>query len=79
MNDIIYLQNLINVSQKIEVLVNTHGIDYIDACLLYCEKTGVEIEQLADILKKNPNIKNKLQNEAMQLNFIKKVQKIELE
>lgn len=78
-SEIIYIETLVNVSQKIEALVSTHGIDYIDACLLYCEKNNIEIEQLADLLKKNQNIKNKLQIEAEQLNFIKKVQKLELE
>lgn len=78
-SDIIYIENLVNVSQKIENLVSTHGVDYIDACLLYCEKNGVEIEQLADILKKNPNIKSKLQFEAEQLNFIKKTQRLQFE
>jgi len=71
MAELIYIENLVNISQKIEKLVEKHGIDYIDACLLYCEKNGVEIEQLADIIKKNPNIKGKLQGEAEALNFMK--------
>ncbi len=76
--ELIYIENLVNISQKIEKLVQAHGIDYIDACLLYCDQNGVETEQLADIIKKNPNIKGKLQGEAEQLNFIKKTSRIVL-
>lgn len=75
MNEILYIENLINISQKIEDMVKSYGIDYIDACLLYCEKNDVEIEQLADILKKNQSIKSKLQSEAETLNFIKRTNK----
>lgn len=76
MTEIIYIESLINISHKIEKLVQQHSIDYIDACLLYCDTNGVEIEQLADIIKKNPNIKGKLQIEAEQLNFMKKTNRV---
>lgn len=76
MSELIYIENLLNVSQKIEKLVSTLQIDYIDACLLYCEQNNVEIEQLADLLKKNPNIRSKLQVEAEQLNFLKKIPRL---
>lgn len=72
----VYADNLIIVSKEIETLVATLDIDYIDACLLYCEQHDIEIEQLALLLQRNQNIKSKIQIDAEKLNFIKKTQRL---
>jgi hypothetical protein len=66
------MENILQVSTRIESLVQEHSMTYIDACVFYCEKTGLEIEYVGEILEKNQLLKNKIQEEAEQLNFIKK-------
>lgn len=60
------------MAKSIDDLVYMHDIDYIDACLLYCEQNNVEIEFLGELIRNNPYIKAKVQHEAEDLNFLKK-------
>lgn len=76
MTEAVVIQNLITISAQIEELVRTLDIDYIEACIIYCERNDIEPEQLADILKRNQNIKAKIQIEAENLHFIKKTARI---
>jgi hypothetical protein len=69
MKDLIFNVNYI---QEIENLVQDKNIQYIDAIVHYSEKSGLEIEFLASIIKKDPVMKSKLQFEAENLNFMKK-------
>jgi hypothetical protein len=69
MKDLIFNVNYV---QEIENLVRDKNIEYIDAIVHYCEKSGLEIEFLAGIIKKDPVMKSKLQFEAENLNFMKK-------
>lgn len=47
-------------------------IPYLEATILYSEVHGIELETLAEIIQKNPKIKASIQEEAENLNFIKK-------
>jgi len=69
MKDLIFNVNYV---QEIENLVRDKNIEYIDAIVHYCEKSGLEIEFLASVIKKDPVMKSKLQFEAENLNFMKK-------
>lgn len=75
----IYIEHLLNIAQKIEALVETHKIDYIDACILYCDQHNIEYEQLGDLIRKHQNIKSKIQIEAEQINFLKKTARLPTE
>lgn len=55
-------------SLKIEKIVSTLQISYIDAITHYCEQTGLEVEIAATLL--NETIKSKIQCEAQQLRFL---------
>ena len=55
-----------------------HDIDYIDACIMFCEKNNMEVEQIASIIKSNQNIKSKIQIEAENLNYLKKTSRLPL-
>lgn len=79
MNEIIYIENLVNVSQKIEEMVETLGISYMEACVEYCQKYDVEEQQLGDIIKKNQNLKSKLHAEAEKLHNLKKDNHVQVE
>lgn len=52
-------------------MCSTKNIEYIDAVIMWCEKNGIELEFIANIIKKDALIKSKIQNEAENLNFIK--------
>lgn len=64
--------NLDNFIKEINTLVLTGNLTVMDAVIHYCEKNGVEIEAAARIIKSNPKIKVRLQNEAEELNFLPK-------
>lgn len=48
------------------------GVDYIDALCFYAEKNNLEIEVVADIVKKSSILKEKVRNDAKRLNLMKK-------
>lgn len=79
MAEVLYVDKLLNVSAEIERLIDTHQLDYIDACLLYCEQHQLDVEQFAMLIRNNQNIKSKLQVEAEQLNFLKKQPRIQFD
>lgn len=72
------LNTLFLIGSQIEELVNKHDLDYIDACLLYCEQHDLEVELIGEMLKSNQFIRAKIQKEAENLNYIKKEQRLPL-
>lgn len=66
------LENILQISNKIESLVKENNLTYIDACMLYCERTGLEIEYVGEILERNQHIKLLIQKEAEDLHFLKR-------
>lgn len=63
---------LLLVSKEIEGLSAEKSIDLIDACVLYCEERGVEIEYLGEIIERNQHLKAKIQREAEDRHYIKR-------
>jgi len=66
----------ITFSLKIEELVAEKNIPYMDAILLYCHTSGLEIEVAAKLI--SSVIKSKLKIEAEDLNFMKKSSTLKL-
>jgi len=60
------------IGNEIEELVYMHDIDYIDACIMYCEENKIDIEQFATAIKEHQQITNKIRREAVDLNFLQK-------
>ena len=58
--------------QEIDKQCTTRKIDYIDAVVDWCDKNKVEIEYVASFIKKDPVFKSRLQEEAENLNILKK-------
>lgn len=48
------------------------GVPYIDALVHYSEKNGIEIETIAQIVKKSSILKEKIRTEAVTLKMVKK-------
>ena len=60
-------------SAKILEAVQDHNGSVLEAILNHCEKTGLEVEIAATLL--NDDLKDKLEQEANCLNFLKKDKK----
>ena len=75
------LETIANLGNQIEKLATENQIEYIDACVLYCERHDVEIETLGALLKKHQKVVSKIRKEAEELNYIEKqsVTKIDFE
>jgi hypothetical protein len=48
------------------------GVPYIDALIEYANKNSLEIEAVADIVKKSSILKEKVRSEAQHMNMIKR-------
>lgn len=59
-------------SEDIENLIVEKNISYIDALLYWGEINNLEPETIAYWVKRNPDMKIKIQGEAEILNFLKK-------
>jgi hypothetical protein len=57
-------------SLVIETLAREKSIPYMDAILLHCEGTGLEVELAAKLI--SGALKSKIQIEAEELNFLPK-------
>ena len=57
-------------AQDIESLVKECKINYIDAIVTYCEENSIEIDNISKLVSKP--LKEKLKNDATELNFLKK-------
>lgn len=62
--------------KEIEELVKRHDTSYMDAIVHYSQKNNIEIETVADIVKKLPVVKVNLLEEAEDLNMIEKSSKL---
>lgn len=61
-----------SIIDAIESLVYMEDISYIEACIAYADKHGLEIEQIAAIVANTDSIKASVEIEAENLNFLKK-------
>lgn len=57
-------------SLNIETLVSKKNIPYMDAIIMYCEESGLEVELAAKLI--SGALKSKIQLEAEDLNFLPK-------
>ena len=58
-------------SLDIERYVRDNNCNYIEGIVQYCEENEIEIEKITKLISKP--LKEKLKNDAIQLNFLKKV------
>jgi hypothetical protein len=60
------------ISNEIEFIKTTRNTNYLEAIILFSEENNLEIEILADNIRKDPVLISKLQYEAEDLNILKK-------
>lgn len=73
---LIALEAFQNLGEKIDYICETTGTDIIDAVISYCEKYGLEIETIGEIISKNSNLRSKVEIEAENLHFLKKTDRL---
>lgn len=61
---------------EIEKIVSEQKCNYIDAIILFCEKSNLEIESVTKLISKP--LKERLRNDAINLNFMKRNSKAKL-
>lgn len=79
MTDDVQLTNILNIKdfiEKIDVLAAEKRLDYIDAVILFCEQTGLEVETAAKLIKSNAKMKARIKNDAENLNYFPKSAKL---
>jgi hypothetical protein len=64
-------------AKLIEKTVRSHQSSYMDAIIYLCDSHGVEIEEVKKFI--SPIIKNKLEAEAMKLNFLPRQNSLPIE
>lgn len=70
--------SIVEFSKEIENLVSEKRMEYIDAVVYFCEKNSIDIETVASLIKNNSKLKASIQEEAEQLNYLPKTQKLPL-
>lgn len=63
----------LQMHNEIEELVRESGTDYIDAVLHYCKTYDLEPETIGAIIAKDQTLTEKIQIEAENLHFIKRI------
>ena len=64
-------------AQEIESLViENNGMNYIDAIVHSCDQNSIDVESVPKLLSKP--LKEKIKDEAMELNFLKKSSRAKL-
>lgn len=60
------------IVQEIQAIVAESTLTYMEATILYAERNNLEIEFVAEMIIKNDVIRSNIEEEAEELNFIKK-------
>jgi ATP-dependent Clp protease ATP-binding subunit ClpA len=63
-------------AMEIEKIVIEENLNYIDSIVHYCEINGLEIESVTKLISKP--LKERLKNDAINLNFMKKTSRARL-
>lgn len=75
------INNILNIKDfidKIDNIATEKRIDYIEAVILFCEQTGLEVETAAKLIRSNAKMKARIKNDAENLNYFPKTAKLPL-
>lgn len=70
------LLNVQDFISIIEEIVQSKKVDYFEAVMYYCEKTGLEIESAAQLIKGNAKMKAKVRTDAENSGYLAKTSKL---
>lgn len=63
-------------AQEIEKIVQYDNTSYIDSIIHFCEQNSIDLEMVSKLISKP--LKDKIKQEAIELNFLKKTSKAKL-
>ena len=66
------MSNTLPIIAEIENIRTTKGLDYIESIVYLAEKMNIEIEVIAQFVKKDRMMKEKIQFEGENLNVLRK-------
>lgn len=66
----------VNISKEIERLLKNPDVDIIDAICHWCAENNVDIDTAAALIKKDQNLKARVQLEAEKLNILPQTAKL---
>jgi hypothetical protein len=75
-NDDPHIAAVSSFIDEIELIRNNKQIHFMDAVLVYCERNEIELETIAKFIRNNVILKSKIQEEAEELNYLKKTTKL---
>lgn len=64
------------LSYEIKKLTETYNMSFLEATLAYCEQNSHDESLIGSIISKNPFLFSKIEEEAEQLNFLQKKDRI---
>ncbi len=70
------VKTLKDFQREVEQLAFEKRIDFMEAVILYCEQTGMEVEAAGSLIKSSAKMKARIQDEAEQLNYFPKTAKL---
>jgi hypothetical protein len=70
------IKSLKDFAVEIKALAQEKRCSLIDAIVLYCEKTGLEIETAGALIKSSSKMKAEIREEFEELNFLPKTSKL---
>jgi hypothetical protein len=70
------IKTLKDFQREVDRVAFEKRIDFMDAVLLYCEQTGMEIEVAGALIKTSAKMKARIQDEAEALNYFPKSTKL---
>lgn len=73
MSEAVVLANALSTDtfyKELDILVNKHNLNYVDAVVHFCEKYEIEIETAAAMIRNNQRIKSSIQIEGEELRLL---------
>lgn len=72
------IKTIKDFQKEVDQLAFEKRISFMDAVLLYCEQTGMEVEIAGNLIKSSAKMKARIQDEAEALNYFPKTSKLPL-
>jgi hypothetical protein len=69
-------EEVLSFSQKIEAFAKTSNLGVLESIIAYCEKHEIEVETISSLISQN--LKQKIREEAEELNLLPKANTLPL-
>lgn len=70
------IRSIKDFQQGVELIMRRHNVEFIEAVVMFCEQSGLEIETAGQLIKSSAKLKAIVQQEAENLNYFPKSAKL---